>query len=331
MHFPCVHFQKYRSAFYGEIFSEKSVYITIAKKRKLCKNIVVENSVVVMFKNLGAWYIVLNILDILIVTAIIYYTLKAIKNTRTLQLAEGIGVYFLVVALFAWASTRAHLITVSFVMNWLLKFSITFLPFLLVVVFQPELRKWFTRIAKGITLEAKEPHPEFEAVVDEIIKSVKYLSLNKIGALIVIERSVPLDDYIETGVPIYSIVRAELLNTIFFPNTALHDGAVIIRKDRIVAARCVLPLSLDETLDKEGVGTRHRAAAGITEETDAVAVVVSEQTGIISLAARGKLTRYLSPLELRGLLLVMTKPSFVQSEVKKPKAKVPQGPREEKK
>ncbi|MGC9124814.1 MAG: diadenylate cyclase, partial [Caldisericaceae bacterium] len=95
---------------------------------------------------------------------------------------------------------------------------------------------------------------------------------------------------------------------IFFPNTSLHDGAVIIRNSKIAAARCVLPLSMDKGLDKDDVGTRHRAAAGISEETDAIAIVVSEETGIISIAVRGKLTRYLSPLELRGMLLVMTKP-----------------------
>ncbi len=268
-------------------------------------------------KNLGFGYVVLTIIDISIVALIIYFVLKAIQHTRTLQLAEGIGLYFLALVVLAKLSNISHLITVAYLMNWLLRFSISFLPFLLVVVFQPELRKWFTGLGKGIFIETKEPETSFEAVIDEIVKSAKYLSLNKIGALIVIERSVPLNEYIETGVPIKAIVKAELLNTIFFPNTALHDGAVIIRGSKIEAARCVLPLSLDKSLDKEGVGTRHRAAVGITEETDAVSVVVSEQTGIISIAVKGKLTRYLSPLELRGLLLIMAKPNLGKKEEKK--------------
>jgi diadenylate cyclase len=289
----------------------------IAKSVKLCKNIVVENALVLTIKNLGFGYVVLTIIDISIVALIIYFVLKAIQHTRTLQLAEGIGLYFLALVVLAKLSNISHLITVAYLMNWLLRFSISFLPFLLVVVFQPELRKWFTGLGKGIFIETKEPETSFEAVIDEIVKSAKYLSLNKIGALIVIERSVPLNEYIETGVPIKAIVKAELLNTIFFPNTALHDGAVIIRGSKIEAARCVLPLSLDKSLDKEGVGTRHRAAVGITEETDAVSVVVSEQTGIISIAVKGKLTRYLSPLELRGLLLIMAKPNLGKKEEKK--------------
>ena len=271
-----------------------------------------ENALALTIKNLGAGYIILTIIDILLVALIIYFVLKAIQHTRTLQLAEGIALYFIIIAILAKLSDVMRLVTFAFIMNWLLKFSVTFLPFLLVVVFQPELRKWFTGLGKGVFMEVRETSEEdFKTVIDEIVKSAKYLALNKIGALIVIERSVPLNEYMETGVVIKSVVRSELLNTIFFPNTALHDGAVIIRDSRIEAARCVLPLSLDESLDKEGVGTRHRAAVGITEETDAVAVVVSEQTGIISMALKGKLTRYLSPLELRGMLLVIAKPITV--------------------
>ncbi len=274
-----------------------------------------ENAITLTIKNLGIGYIVLTIVDVLLVALMIYFVLKAIQHTRTLQLAEGIGLYFISVSVLAKLSNVSHLITVAFIMNWLLKFSVTFLPFLLVVVFQPELRKWFTGLGKGVFIESREMSEEdFKTVIEEIVKSAKYLSLNKIGALVIIERSVPLNDYIETGVSIKSLVRTELLNTIFFPNTALHDGAVIIRGSKIEAARCVLPLSLDESLDREGVGTRHRAAAGITEETDAVAVVVSEQTGIISMALKGKLTRYLSPLELRGMLLVIAKPNIGRKE-----------------
>jgi len=263
-----------------------------------------------ILQEVGVGYIALTVVDILIVSVLVYFVLRAIQHTRTLQLAEGIGLYFIVVIILSKLSSMIHLVVLSFIASNLLKFSISFLPFLLVVVFQPELRKWFTGLGKGISIqEVSEPdEDDVKTVIDELVKSANYFSLNKIGALIVIERGVPLNDYIETGVKVNAAVRTELLNTIFFPNTSLHDGAAIIRNSKIAAARCVLPLSMDKELDKDDVGTRHRAAAGISEETDAIAIVVSEETGIISIAVRGKLTRYLSPLELRGMLLVMTKP-----------------------
>ncbi|RLD21118.1 MAG: TIGR00159 family protein [Caldiserica bacterium] len=270
-----------------------------------------------MIANFNAKYVALAIVDILIVSMVIYFVLRAIQHTRTLQLAEGIAVYFIALIILAKVTNSIRLVTVGYVMNGLLQFSVTFLPILFVVVFQPELRKWFTGLGKGIVIGEKMElisMEDFQSIVDEIIKSVKFLSLNKMGALIVIERGTPLLEYIETGVPIKSFVKAELLNTIFYPNTSLHDGAVIIKDLRIEAARCILPLSLDESLDKEEVGTRHRAAVGITAETDALSIVVSEQTGIISLAIKGKLTRYLSPLELRGMLLVMAKPTWSEKE-----------------
>ncbi len=270
-----------------------------------------------MIANFNAKYVALAVVDILIVSMVIYFVLRAIQHTRTLQLAEGIAVYFIALIVLAKVTNSIHLVTVGYVMNGLLQFSVTFLPILFVVVFQPELRKWFTGLGKGIVIGEKMELisvEDFQNIVDEIIKSVKFLSLNKMGALIVIERGTPLLEYIETGVPIKAFVKAELLNTIFYPNTSLHDGAVIIKDLRIEAARCILPLSLDESLDKEEVGTRHRAAVGITAETDALSIVVSEQTGIISLAIKGKLTRYLSPLELRGMLLVMAKPTWSEKE-----------------
>lgn len=268
------------------------------------------NFIMNILQEVGVGYIALTVVDILIVSVLVYFVLRAIQHTRTLQLAEGIALYFIVVVALSKLSSMGHLVVLSFIASTLLKFSISFLPFLLVVVFQPELRKWFTGLGKGISIqEVSEPdEDDVKTVIDELVKSANYFSLNKIGALIVIERGVPLNDYIETGVKVNAAVRTELLDTIFFPNTSLHDGAAIIRKSKIAAARCVLPLSMDKELDKDDVGTRHRAAAGISEETDAIAIVVSEETGIISIAVRGKLTRYLSPLELRGMLLVMTKP-----------------------
>ncbi len=270
-----------------------------------------------IINSIGTKTIILSVIDILIVSLIFYFALKAIYNTRTLQLAEGIALYFIGVFIISYLSDKLGLTTLHFLTSNLINYSFTFLPFLLVVVFQPELRKWFTGLGKGIKLQELETEEDYRSIIEEIVKSVNTMSLNKIGALIVIEREVPLSEYLETGVEVGAKVKAETLTTIFFPNSPLHDGAVIIRKGEIAAARCVLPLSMDNELDKEDIGTRHRAACGITEESDAVGIVVSEETGIISLAVRGKLTRYLSPLELRGMLLVMVRPAFEKKETVK--------------
>lgn len=264
-----------------------------------------------ILKTVGTKYITLSILDILIVSLLFYVVLRAIQNTRTLQLAEGIALYFISVFLVSYLSDKIGLMTLHYLASNLISYSFMFLPYLLVVVFQPELRKWFTGLGKGIRIqEVQEGEEDYRAAIEEIVKSVNTMSLNKIGSLIVIEREVPLKEYMETGVEIGARVKAETLTTIFFPNSPLHDGATIIREGKIAAARCVLPLSMDKELDKENIGTRHRAACGITEESDALAIVVSEETGIISIAVRGKLTRYLSPLELRGMLLVMVRPTM---------------------
>ena len=269
------------------------------------------NGILDILKTVGTKYITLSILDILIVSLLFYVVLRAIQNTRTLQLAEGIALYFISVFLVSYLSDKIGLMTLHYLASNLITYSFMFLPYLLVVVFQPELRKWFTGLGKGIRIqEPPEGEEDYRAAIEEIVKSVNTMSLNKIGSLIVIEREVPLKEYMETGVEIGAKVKAETLTTIFFPNSPLHDGATIIREGKIAAARCVLPLSMDKELDKENIGTRHRAACGITEESDSLAIVVSEETGIISIAVRGKLTRYLSPLELRGMLLVMVRPTM---------------------
>ncbi len=269
------------------------------------------NGILDILKTVGTKYITLSILDILIVSLLFYVVLRAIQNTRTLQLAEGIALYFISVFLVSYLSDKIGLMTLHYLASNLITYSFMFLPYLLVVVFQPELRKWFTGLGKGIRIqETLEDEEDYRTAIEEIVKSVNTMSLNKIGSLIVIEREVPLKEYMETGVEIGAKVKAETLTTIFFPNSPLHDGATIIREGKIAAARCVLPLSMDKELDKENIGTRHRAACGITEESDALAIVVSEETGIISIAVRGKLTRYLSPLELRGMLLVMVRPTM---------------------
>lgn len=252
------------------------------------------------------------VVDIALTSVLIYVVLRLISNTRALQLAQGLIIYYLLVYGAEWISLRTGLLALNSVFSWLFSFSTSFLPLLLVVVFQPELRRVLGRLGSS-KLMATDTHTPFveqhdwEESVDEIVKSVKYLSMNRVGALVCIQRQTGLEDYVETGIRLDALVKAETLSTLFYPNSALHDGGVIIANSRIVAARCLFPLTASADLER-GLGTRHRAAIGITEETDAIVVVVSEQTGVISLAVRGKLTRYLSPLELRGMLLVMTKP-----------------------
>jgi diadenylate cyclase len=252
------------------------------------------------------------VIDIALTSLLIYAALRLISNTRALQLAQGLIIYYVLVFGVEWVSLKTGLLALNSVFSWLRSFSTSFLPLLLVVVFQPELRRMLGRLggSKFVTPNTHSPFLEshdWEDSVDEVVKSIKYLSMNRIGALICVQRQTGLEDYVETGVRLDSLVKAETLSTLFYPNSALHDGGVIIANNRIVAARCLFPLTASADLER-GLGTRHRAAIGITEETDSIVVVVSEQTGVISLAVRGKLTRYLSPLELRGMLLVMTKP-----------------------
>lgn len=202
------------------------------------------------------------------------------------------------------------LVALNYVLRGILSIG-GMLPVMIVVLFQPEIRKFMGSLGRrkifGESFEfftGSEVNPI--KIIDEIVKSVKYLSLNKIGALIVIKRRDNLNEVIETGIPIDSQVTSELISTIFYPNSPLHDGAVVIEEDRIVAARCLLPLSENEALEKE-LGTRHRAGVGITEVTDAISIIVSEETGIISISIEGKITRYLSVLELRGMLILLLK------------------------
>lgn len=232
----------------------------------------------------GFWQVVLEILFLWI----IYYSLFVfLKGTRALAVMKGL---FLLIAIF-FISEIADLV----VMNWILKKLLAIWLIALIIIFQPELRRGLATIGQfGL-------YPRKEQVIDEISKAVESMSKRKVGALIAIERDVGLKHYIETGVKLDSHVSSELLCTIFMPNTALHDGGVIIKEGRIVAATCLFPLSQDLSLSKE-LGTRHRAALGLSEETDAVVIVVSEETGGISLAISGRLNRDLDRESLSRIL-----------------------------
>jgi len=268
------------------------------------------NYVLELFKGWTIWNVIASILDILIIAFILYKILYALQATRVWQLIQGTIVFFILVFLASRISAWLGFIAVNWVLRGILSI-VSMLPIILAVIFQPEIRKFLGSLGRrnifGESFDfLSHTEEDITKVIDEIVKAVKYLSLNKIGALIVIEREDNLNDYIQTGVPVGAKVTSELLSTIFYPNSPLHDGAVIIRKNRVTAARCLLPLSENERIERE-LGTRHRAGLGISEITDAASIIVSEETGIISIASEGKLTRYLSVLELRGMLIIMLK------------------------
>ncbi|QSO55192.1 diadenylate cyclase CdaA [Alicyclobacillus curvatus] len=245
---------------------------------------------------------VLNAIDIIIVAYLLYRLLLLIRGTRAVQLLQGVIVILLATGL----SSLLHLTTV----NWLLNKILTLGLFAIPIVFQPELRRALEQVGRGgfFSLSFRSTAPEeTQQLIAEIVKSTQVLAKAKIGALIVIERETGLTEYIETGTLVEGLVSSQLLINTFIPNTPLHDGAVVVRGRRLVSAGCFLPLTENRNLDKE-LGTRHRAALGVTEQSDAVAVVVSEESGKISIAVDGVLTRDLSENALFELLQTLLTP-----------------------
>jgi uncharacterized protein (TIGR00159 family) len=238
------------------------------------------------------------LVDILVVAIIIYWLLWVAQGTRALTLIRGIVTLFAILFLIGWALELDTL-------NWLLR---TVWPALLIaipVIFQPELRRAFEQLGHTGTW-LRNPFPNQEEVgtdraVDEIVRAASQLSRLRYGALIVIERETGLQDYVSKGVSLDAEVSRQLLINVFFPNSPLHDAAVIIQGDRILAASVVLPLT-DNISASSQLGTRHRAAIGVTEESDALAVVVSEETGQMSVAHSGRLIRNLDQDRLRRVL-----------------------------
>lgn len=240
----------------------------------------------------------MDILDVLIVAFLFYRVIVLIRHTRAMTLIKGIIALVLATIISDYLGLGTT--------YWILSNIWTVGILAAVVVFQPELRRALEQLGRGKLFHApfsSYGEADYPEVVEELIKAVNILAKNKIGALIVIERETGIGDFMETGVQIDSVVSSELLLNIFIPNTPLHDGAVMIRGTRIVAAACYLPLASSPFIAKE-VGSRHRAALGITEDTDALAVVVSEELGTIALAEEGKMHQRLDGQSLRKMLLV---------------------------
>lgn len=234
-------------------------------------------------------------LDIFLVWLVIYKLIMVIKGTRAVQLINGI----LVILIVTLISDKLHLQTLNWMMEQVLLWGVV----AFVVIFQPELRRALEQLGRGkfFSRTVNREEDEQEKMVEAIVKATDYMAKRRIGALISIERETGMADYIETGIPIDAKISSELLINIFIPNTPLHDGAVIIKNARVVAAACYLPLSESPFISKE-LGTRHRAALGISEVTDSLTVIVSEETGSISLTKNGDLHRDLKLDQFREML-----------------------------
>jgi diadenylate cyclase len=235
---------------------------------------------------------VLAVLDIIIVAIIIYQFLVLVKGTRAYQML--VGVFVLVVAFYL--ARLGDLRTV----NWLVSTLLPYAIFALIVVFAAEIRQALAKVGRKVTF-AGSSHQARESSYDDIVLAANLFAQEQTGALMVIEREIGLRTYIESGVPLDARLSYHLLATIFRPSAPLHDGAAIVQKDRVAAAACFLPLSMNPLISTQ-LGTRHRAGIGITEETDAVAVIVSEETGAISLAVAGQIERELTADQLRERL-----------------------------
>jgi diadenylate cyclase len=235
----------------------------------------------------------LDALDILIVAFIIYELLQLIRGTHAVQMALG-GMVLVIVY---WVSQWADLETV----NWLLRTFLPYVVFGIIVVFQAEIRKVLAHLGKTPLLGAFSAQ-RTEEMIDEVVLAATTLASQHTGAIIVIEREMGLRTYIETGITLDAVVTYDLLVNVFSPGTPLHDGAVIVQGNRVAAAACFLPLTVNPELSRQ-LGSRHRAAIGVTEDTDALAVVVSEETGIISLVSGGRIRRELDARTLKQALL----------------------------
>ncbi|HEY8812897.1 MAG TPA: diadenylate cyclase CdaA [Candidatus Dormibacteraeota bacterium] len=239
-----------------------------------------------------------EVIDVLIVAVILYQLLKLVRGTRAAELIVGIVLLSLVGVI---ASTL-NLILLS----WLFRNAAPFVVIAVIVLFQPELRRALDQVGRlsHLNLQLSQFNPQaFNRGVAEAIRAAERLSARKTGALIVFEREVGLEDYATTGVRINGELTAEFLQTIFFPNSPLHDGAVIVRGNVIVAAGCLLPMPEERTRAAERLGTRHRAAIGLSQVSDAIVLVVSEETGSISVVEDGKINRNLDADGLRTRLV----------------------------
>lgn len=250
-----------------------------------------------------------DLIDILIVAFLVYEVLRLVRGTRAVQMAVGLGLIALLYQLSSWLGLTT--------VQWVLRNAVVYLGFAVIVLFQHEIRTALTHFGRNLRIPFLQKRrfgaESGQEWYDEVVLAASTLSSEKIGALIVFERDVGLKTYIESGIRLDARLTYDLLVTIFNPHTPLHDGAVIVSDNRVAAASCFLPLTQNPRLSRE-LGTRHRAAIGITEDSDAFAVIVSEETGSISFAEEGRIQRHLDGPRLRRLIQQAMEPWRSEAE-----------------
>lgn len=230
--------------------------------------------------SLISWTTASNIIDIIIVSFVVYQLIKIIRGTRINELLNGIFIVLIVKVV----SSILNLQTTEYIIDFIIQWS----ALALIIIFQPELRRGLEHLGRGSVFGKRKKSNPSEKLISDLASAIQYMSKRRIGALISIERESGLDEYIDTGIPLNAEISRELLINIFIPNTPLHDGAVIIKNFKIASAASYLPLSESPAIPKK-FGTRHRAAIGLSEQTDAVTLIVSEETGDISISHRGNI------------------------------------------
>lgn len=253
-----------------------------------------------LWRTLSGNFHVVDLIDIVLVACAVYWVLILLRGTRAAQMMLG-----LLILVFAWLlSGQLQLATLGFILDNFLQG----LFLIVIVIFQADIRRALVRVGRGFftTTQRQEAH-----AIEEIVRASQALSQRRVGALIVVERDISLEEYMELGTSIDAELTRDLLVALFLPYSPLHDGAVVIRLSRVAAAGCILPIALQGHLDT-ALGTRHRAALGIADETDAVAIVVSEETGRISLVAGGEIGEDLDAANLRQELLQLTRQGRVR-------------------
>ncbi len=249
------------------------------------------------------WFYLRNIIDILLVAIVFYIGYSYLAKTRAVQLFRG----FLIVFILWFVAKLLHLET----LNWLIMTLTSYVVIAIIVLFQPELRRGISRIGRQSWFATGLNQDSLH--LDQLVNAIIAMAEEKVGSLIVIERNTSLAMYAENGVLLNASVSEELIRTIFFPNTALHDGAIVIQEGKIAAAACYLPLSDSKQLNKNH-GARHRAGLGIAEETDALVLLSSEETGNISIMVNSKIYQKIKPTELKNMVLFYTNPKTAQEE-----------------
>jgi diadenylate cyclase len=245
------------------------------------------------------WY---DLLDISLVALLFFLVLTQFRGTQAGTVLRGVAILIIVIAILTGVAKLPAI-------SWILQTILPALLIVILVIFAPEIRRALERVGRADFFRRASPATEVPPHIQAVVAAAKRLSERRHGALLVIERDVGLDDFSATGLRLDAEVSTELLLQIFYPNTPLHDGAVILRRERILAAGCVVPLSSGSALagSERRMGLRHRAALGISEVSDAVAVIVSEETGIISVAHSGRMIRRLDPQRLQNILLAFTR------------------------